>query len=238
MNISFNPEMAKEMIQKMGFREKMDSAKAKLPFDLSLVSSAFKNNVLVAFLKKDETAPVDSIKRPMNGFEVLLALPIASQARFEELKTAVNRSLDSLQKGDTYSKMLKGLKPIVKYNNELCVLSLSPEAAAAFLENPGSNPEPEWLQPYKQYPLLMSIHIRDLFTLLMSKKSKGKPGMKEKAILDMFDQLIVSGGNYENECMNTTMELKFADPNQNALKQLFDTLNSIVTEEKESGNKQ
>jgi hypothetical protein len=54
----------------------------------------------------------------------------------------------------------------------------------------------------------------------------------------MFDRLIVSGGNYENDCINTTMELKFSDPNQNALKQVFDTLNAILAQEKAGSNKQ
>jgi Domain of unknown function (DUF4836) len=232
MNISFNPAMMKELLQKMGLQEKMDSTKAKLPFDVSLLAASFKSNMLLAFLKKDETTPVDSVRKPLSNVDILLVLPIANKAKFEELKTAVVRTWDSMQQAGS-GKMLKGFKPIVKYNDELCVLSLSSEAPTAFLASPGET-EPAWLQPYKQYPLLMNIRIKDLFALFMGKKSGGKSG-KEKAILNMLDQLIISGGNYENDCMNTTIELRFTDPNQNALKQLFDLLNGIVAGEKENG---
>lgn len=228
MCTSFNPEMGNELMKKTGMQELMDSLKGKLPFDLNLARGVFKNNMMLAVLKTDEVIPEDTVAGKMNGIQVFLAIPIADKAKFEELKNTAKRMVDSLKGSDLSGKMLKGFNPAVKYNDEIFVLSLSPEAATALLTNPGNGTAPEWLQAYNQHPMVMSINIKELLALLMGKKSKGKSGDSEKKLLDTFDKLIFYGGDFENESLSTTMEFKFTDQNTNCLKQLFDIMNVMA----------
>jgi hypothetical protein len=228
MNTSFNAEMGKELMQKNGMQEMMDSLKGSLPFDFSLAQGVFKNNMMLAVVKSDEVSQADSITEKMGGIQVVLAMPIANKAKFEELKTKARQAFDSLKGSEMGEKMFKGFNPAVKNNDELFVLSLSPETAKTFLNNPGNGTVPEWLQAYSQHPMVMSINMKELFGMLMGKMSKGKSGASEKMMLDMFDQVIVYGGDFENESLSTTMEFRFTDQNSNALKQLFDMVNLLA----------
>jgi hypothetical protein len=235
MNTSFNPEMGKDLIQKSGLKETMDSLRNILPFDFSLLSTAFKNNMLLAVVRTDEVAPDDSISRNMGGIQVFLAMPIGNKEKFEELKIAASHTWDSLKGTESFSKIKKGFHPFVRYNNELCVLSLSPDAASSFLNNSGNGSIPEWLQSYTQHPMVMSINIKELFTMIMGKKSPGRQAVlpeDQKKMLDMFDRIIAYGGDYENESLNTTVEFQFSDPNKNALTQLVDMINIMAEKQK------
>jgi hypothetical protein len=186
--------------------------------------------MMLAVIRPDEVSPGDSISRNMGGIQVLLAMPTGNKAKFEELKTTASHAWDSLKSSEGFGKMLKGLHPFVKYNDELCVVSLSPDAALSFLNNPGNGSIPEWLQSYTQHPMVISINMRELFTMMMGKKSAGRPGMlgqNEKKMLDMFDRIVAYGGDYENESLNTSVEFQFTDQNKNSFAQLFDILNTI-----------
>jgi hypothetical protein len=237
INTSYNPEMGKELMQKNGLKEMMDSLKNILPFDFSLLSTAFKNNMMLAVVRADEVAAGDSISRKMGGIQVFLAMPIGNKAKFEELKISASNAWDSLKNTESFGKMMKGFRPVIRYNDDLCVLSLSPDAAASFLNNPGKGQIPEWLQSYTQHPMVMSINMRELFAMMMGKKSGGRQGISaedQKKMLDIFDRIIAYGGDYENESLNTSIEFQFTDQNKNALTQLFDMINTIAEKEQKT----
>lgn len=80
--------------------------------------------------------------------------------------------------------------------------------------------------------MLININMKEIIKMVLGKKMAGKNGQDEQKLMDMFDQVIMYGGNYENESMNTTMEFKFSNQNENALKQLFDIVNMIAGKNK------
>ena len=227
MNTSYNTEMGKELMDKSELGELIAEAKGKIPFDFSSIQGVFKNNMMLAVIKSDEVAASDSITDKMGGLQVFLAMPIADKTKFEALRSTAKHTLDSLKNAESGAKMLKGFNPFVKYNDDLFVLSLSAEAASAFINGPASGTVPEWLQAYDRHPMVMHLNLKELFAMLMGKNSKGIAGAAEKIVLDMFDQLVVYGGDFENESLNTTMEFKFTNQNDNALKQLFELINTI-----------
>jgi hypothetical protein len=226
MNMSFNQDMTNEMMQKSGLLDMVDSIKKELPFDLSLMMGVFKSDMMLAVVKSDEAASMDSITKSMDGIQVILAIPILDKSKFEKLKISILPIWDSLK--STESKMTKGFNPIIKNNNDLLVFSLSQESANAFLNNPGSGTVPEWVQTYSKHQMVMNLNMKELFSIMLSKISKGPGKDSDKKIFDMFDQMIIYGGDFENESLNTSMEFKFSNPDENALKQLFDLMNTAA----------
>ena len=232
ISTSYNPEMAMELMQKSGLKEMVAEMKGKMPFDLNLITASFGNNMMLAVIKSDDISSEDSLTRSIDGIKLLLAMPIADKVKFDEMRKSVHHLWDSLKNGESGGKMMKELNPFIKYNDTLFVLSLSPDVATAFLNNTGTEPVPDWLQSKSQYPMLININMKEIIKMVLGKKMAGKNGQDEQKLMDMFDQVIMYGGNYENESMNTTMEFKFSNQNENALKQLFDIVNMIAGKNK------
>lgn len=44
-------------------------------------------------------------------------------------------------------------------------------------------------------------------------------------MLEMFDQLVITGGDYAEGSMNSQMEFRFSNPDKNVLEQLFEMAN-------------
>ncbi len=232
INTTYNPQMGMELMQKSGFKEMLEDFKKPLPFDFNLVTSAFGSNMMLAVIKTDEATLVDSLTKSMDGIKLVMAMPIANKAKFDELRATVKGLMDSMQQGEGGPKMMKGMNPAIKYNDSLFVLSLSPDVATAFLNNSGAEPIPEWLQAKNQYPMVMAVNMSEIFKMVLGKRRSAKNGKEEEMLMNMFDEMIVYGGNYENEGLNTTMEFQFTNKTDNALKQLFDLLNLVADKNK------
>ncbi len=233
VNISYNPEISKELMQQKDMKELAEGLKKMIPFDFSGINAAFKNNMMLAVIQSDEVLPGDSATQKMRGIQVILAMPIADKTKFSELKAAVSHIVDSLKNSEMGSKTFKDFDPAVRYNDSLFVISLSPDAATAFLNSNGSNSIPDWMQANTNHPILMSINLKEILGFAMGKLSPGKRGMEEQKFMNMFDQMIIYGGDYENGGLNSQMEFRFSNPNDNALKQLFDLVNMMA---EQSGN--
>jgi len=231
MNMSFNQEIATEMMQKSGLREIVDSVKDKLPFDVSLLMDVFKSDMMVAVVKSDITTTTDEITSKMNGLQVILAMPIADKAKFEKLKSAVMPFWDSLKtaKPESFEKA----SPFAKHNDDLLVVSLSPETASAFLNNNTAGSVPELIQQYSKHPMVLSINLREIMTKLGGNDRPERINKNANSqLLNTFGNIIVFGGEYENESINSTMEFNFSNKEDNALKQLFEMMGEML-EDKE-----
>ncbi len=237
MVTSMNPEMAKEMMQKMGMNEILDSLKQIVPFDFSLLSSTFRNEAILALMnvpvKPAAVMDEEEDARPKRfaGLQVIVAMPIANKTRFEELRKAMSTIIDSLKGTETGERMMKGFNPSVKYNDSLLVFSMSEEVSTAFLNNPGTTAAPAWLQELTQYPMVMNLNMKEVLNMVLNGKNGDEPGvlgLNERMMMGIFDQMIMTGGNYENGSLNSKMEVRFGNPNENAMKQLFDLVNMLI----------
>jgi hypothetical protein len=215
--------------------EILDSLKNKIPFDISLVKDVFKSDMMLAVLKNENTIVLDSltgILSNLDGFQVILAMPIADKAKFEKLKSSIMPVWDSLSKTENFD--MKDPSPVAKYNDDLLVLSLSEAAATAYLNNSGTGEIPESLTAYSQHPMVMDINMREIISQIMNKsRPERRDNESGEILLNTFGNIIMYGGEYENESINTTMEFKIGNKNENSLKQLFMMMSGMI-EEKEN----
>jgi len=222
---SYNSAMSSELLQQSGFKEIVDSFKSTIPFDISLFRTAFKSNALFALIKTDVTEATDSITKKLGGLQLVIAMPVNDKAAFEKLKAGILPFWDKAKRKEKNQKMFKGISPVIKNNGDLLVLSLSPATANSFLANTGSGTVPEWVESHSGYPMVMGLEFSELMKMLMSMQSKGQKDEKAGVFASMFDKMIIYGGNYENESLNSTMEFRFSNTEDNALKQLFELIN-------------
>jgi hypothetical protein len=126
--------------------------------------------------------------------------------------------------------MLDAFKPVIKYNDSLCVISFSEKVATDFINNNSTGAVPAWLQSAGHHPMLFNLNLAELInTIYVSAGSPtGKGDVKAKQVLGMLDQMIITGGDYSNGSVNSKMEFRFTNPNENALKQLFDLINTMA----------
>ena len=237
MNISFNQEMSSELMQKSGLMDLLDSLKKEIPFDINLVKDVFKSDMMLAVLKNDNTTVLDSltgILSELDGFQVILAMPIADKAKFEKLRFSIMPVWDSLSITEGFK--IKDPSPVAKYNDEMLVLSLSEAAATAFINNSGTGEIPESLTAYSQHPMVIDINMWEIMSQLLNKSRpyRRNNGSNEK-LLNTFGNIIMYGGEYENESINSTMEFRIGNKNENSLKQLFQLLNATI-EDSENRN--
>jgi hypothetical protein len=232
MNISFSQEMCNELMQKSGLLEILDSLKTEIPFDISLAKDVFKSDMMLAVLKNENTIVLDSltgILSNLDGFQVILAMPIADKVKFEKLKSAIMPLWDSISKKEDFR--IKNPSPVAKYNDDMLVLSLSEAAATAYLNNSGTGEIPESLTAYSQYPMVVDINMREILSYIIGigRPNRENNGSNEM-LLNTFGNIIVYGGEYENESINSTMEFRIGNKNENSLKQLFSMMNSMIEE--------
>lgn len=119
-------------------------------------------------------------------------------------------------------------RPAIMYNDSLCVIAHSAAMAEAYLNNSGTTALPAWLPAAPKGNMWMNFGFRDIMTMVYS--MAGKPGKnKDKQaneIFGMFDQLIMTGGEYANGSLNSQMEFRFSNPDKNVLEQLFELANT------------
>ena len=237
MKMSFSHEMGAEMMQKSGLMEMLDSFKKEIPFDISLTKDVFKSDILLAVLKNDSTTVLDSLTgvlSTLNGYQLIMAMAIADKVKFEKLKSAIMPLWDSISKKEDFR--IKNPSPVAKYNDDMLVLSLSEEAATAYLNNSGTGEIPESLTAYSQYPMVADINMREILSYIIGigRPNRENNGSSEM-LLNTFGNIIVYGGEYENESINSTMEFTIGNKNENSLKQLFSMMNRMI-EESENRN--
>ncbi len=228
--VSFNQEMANELIQKNGLMGILDSVKKEIPFDLSLLPGVFKSNMMIAVVKTDITATTDTLTSQKGGMQLVIALPIADKVKFENLKAAIPALLDSVK--GIKEKLFEKSPLFAKHTDDMLVITMSPQTADEFLQNKGTGEVPAWLQEYSKHPMVVTIGLKEIMSGILgnNRPEDNRQGMIA-TVMSKFDKILVYGGGYENESINSTMEFRFSDPNENSLKQMFDMVTSIAESE-------
>lgn len=222
-------EMAREISQQNGMAGLMDSLKQYLNLDLSLLSKAFQNNAMMAIMEMPaKEVKNEEKKNPLERLGFYFVIPVADKAAVAKLKALADRKMDSLAVTEKGEKIMSVFRPAIMYNDSLCVIAHSAAMAEAYLNNPGTNPLPAWLPSAPKGNMWMNFGFRDIMTMVYS--MAGKPGKnKDKQAMEvfgMFDQLIMTGGEYANGSLNSQMEFRFSNPDKNVLEQLFELANT------------
>lgn len=225
-------EMGSMLLEKSGLSTIFDSLKAKAPFDLELLKSTFGGEMLFAILEKDKVKEKDdkdeeyAPSKIFERFELIGAIGIVDHYRFEKLKASIDHTLDSLKKTDSFKRSFKNFNPVVRYNDSLLVISSSEETAEKFLKNSDNRQIPEWISVNQAHPMLLELDLNELFGTMFSSASLAPDKNEEDLkIFEMFDKLIVSGGDYTDGSLNSRTEFTFTKKDENSFKQLFDLLN-------------
>ncbi|MBI5372655.1 MAG: hypothetical protein HZA79_11595 [Sphingobacteriales bacterium] len=228
MMTAINPEKGKAIKQVNGMNELIDTLTRYLKVDLNQLYDAFGNKALLAVMEVPAKAEnTEKKKKPLENISFLFAMPVKDKAALLKLKATVGGLIDSLSKTEKLQKLWSEMKPVMRFNDSLCVFSLSADMADAFLSNPGSGPLPSWFPAGRQIPFWMNINIREIANLTLAKKTNSKDQPMKQA-LGAFDQLVFSGGNYANGSLNSRMEFRFSDPDKNAMLQLFELINTMA----------
>jgi hypothetical protein len=76
----------------------------------------------------------------------------------------------------------------------------------------------------------MNFNFKEFIGMLY--KSEGNPDNEKdrqlKEMFDMFGDMNIYGGKYENDVISSKMEMKMGNPNENSFKQLFDLINKAA----------
>jgi hypothetical protein len=236
MSITLDPNMIQKIIALPAFQKFLTQMKDKAPADLdvNLLSQALKPTMLLAVMTNNKKAVSEKTRK--NDVGVLLAIPIADKGKFEQLRSKMLPLIDSMKKkkevtledGESVPGDAGDLfNPILKFNEEMVVVSLSKEAAENFLYNPAPGEAPAWLHEFSQYPIVMNLNFKKMFFLLLMKRSseEKEPGMDQ--LLNTFENLYLYGGNFNKDAVEMNMEFRFVNKEENSLKQLFSLLSQI-----------
>lgn len=237
MMTSVNPEKSKEIMAKNGMGDLLDSLNRFLKLDAGAFKNAFKNKMLFSVLElPSKEAATDKKKNPLEDLGLFIVMPVLDKAVVARLKELADRKLDSVSNTEKGEKMMSLFRPVIKFNDNLCVITLNEAMADAYLENPGTASLPAWLPANQHTSMWMNLNFREIMNMLLSKA--GKPGkgkdQQVQTMLATFDQLIISGGEYANGSLNSRMEFRFSDPDKNALQQFFEMANRLSQEKAEA----
>ncbi len=228
-----NKDMTREISQQNGMAGFMDSLKQFLKMDFTLLSKAFQNNAMMVIMELPaKTEQQEEKKNPLENLGFYFVMPVADKSAVAQLKALADQKMDSLAATEKGEKIMRMFRPAILYNDSLCVIAHSAAMAEAYLNNPGNSPLPAWLPASQKGNMWMNLGFRDIMTMVYN--MAGKPGKnKNKQAMDafgMFDQMIITGGDYANGSLNSRMEFRFSNPDKNVLEQLFELVNQASQE--------
>lgn len=228
MMSAFNKDMSGEISKQNGMAGFMDSLKQYLKIDLSLFQKGFQNKAMIAIMEMPAKENDNGGKKKiLENMGLFIVLPVADKAAVAQLKALADRKMDSLAATEKGEKIMSLFRPAIMYNDSLCVIAHSAAMAEAYLNQSGNGTLPAWLPANQKGNMWMSLGFRDIMTMVVNMAGKnGKSKEKETMeLLEMFDQLVITGGEYADGSMNSRMEFRFSNPDKNVLEQLFDMAN-------------
>ncbi len=117
--------------------------------------------------------------------------------------------------------------PVMEIKDGIFVMSFSEESLKAFQENKSNPALKEFGEKYGNLPMAMSLDMKTVMSFLGPILS-GKMGRTSEdgpmAVLDLFDKLTVTGGDFKDNAILSEVELKFSDPSLNSLEILVNII--------------
>lgn len=235
MMSSTSPELARNLMSKSGMGDLLKEVTKKLPFDISSFQGAFGRNMMMAVMSTPNTANDEEGKKKfLSGIQVFVAMPIADKAKFDQLRDEMMKMKDSLSGEGKGKKLMKDFNPSIKYNDKLCVAALSDASAMAVLNNPGTTPLPSWLEETTAYPVVMDLNLHEILSMLFGKAKDEPKNQEMMKSIGLLDQIVMRSGHYENGSLQGVSEIRFSDPDKNAMEQLFQLINTLSSSNRKS----
>jgi hypothetical protein len=173
-------------------------------------------------------------KNPFSNFNILFAATVKDEMKvkkiIDSLTTAMEekkekeKEIDTLEDGriEKHSNWFGDIKPSMKVENGIFYLTIS-RGGPGQIEM-ATNKYDDLYNEYGQRPTLMMFDIKTFMSMMMGfakKMSSSEDEAESFPNFDVFDKMVTSGGKFENGAMISTQEVKFANADENSLKQML-----------------
>jgi hypothetical protein len=210
---NFKPEGITEMIKLTGMDGMINSYTQPMGFNLDDFSKATNGNWLLAFTDLDIS---DSMHHP--DFNYLFAAGVGNKESLQKILNAAKKTTDQMGKDSLLNYVM---------NDKLFAQSNHSSYASQYL-NGNSNTTLDFADKISGHPVAFYFDIHKLLSQFTS-WDMSKPGRKEMLdqSLNIWNNIIATGGEFNNGGFTFKTEINFVNKDSNSLQQLSKYLNQI-----------
>lgn len=228
---NYPSEGMKEMLKVMGVDGMANAVLGEVNTNLDEVMSAYKGDMLVAVTDltvKQQQETVEgttySYTSTKPDMKVLVAMSVKNKASFDKLIGIAEQKMMEKE-----GKMPEGI--VYKTNNEWFAAGNSGDMVDKFLA--GGNNNVAFASKISGHPFGMYI---DLQKIINSSRSMGNTMFTAPYDISakMWQDIVVTGGEYDNGAWTSVMEINFVDKKTNSLKQINQYIDNMYAAFKEN----
>lgn len=230
--MNYPPEGLKEFMKVIGVDGMVNGFLGKADYSIDEFIKANKGDMIVAVTDFSIHNRIDSIQIPggesmthsQSGPEakVLFATSINDRAAFDKLIGTVKA-----QGGDEFSRGIPGIT--YKLNDNWFAVSNSADYVTKFLA--GGNNNHAFAAKISGHPFGGYVDIQKIMRSTQASIKDSSEMMAFNASLQMWQDIVITGGEYKNGALSGEIELTLVNKNTNSLKQLsayFDQVSKMM----------
>jgi hypothetical protein len=219
INFRFDPLLIGDVLQKSGFRQKIDSLMNAKGLPLDTLLGAFNGDLQFAMMEPTASGPGGKPKFPLYFVTTIRSLSAFSKV------TAMIKSMSDSAAIDTATG--KRRDPLGKFRDlstlqgNILVISDSKERSDGWFSNTEKRNTDFLTDRLKDNPFSMFVDFKVVSHFVESKYKDKQPSAKDKKMLDMLhqmDRLEITAGEIKDDKVEAFMELKLADSSPNSIR--------------------
>ena len=234
--MNYPPEGLKEFMKVIGVDGMVNGFLGKANYSIDEFVKANKGDMIIAVTDFGVAKRMDTIDvpggEPMTyersgpDAKVLFATSINDRAAFDKLIGAFKA-----QGVDDFSKSIPDIN--YKLDNNWFAISNSTEYVTKFLA--GGNNNHAFASKISGHPFGAYIDIQKIIRTTQGNAKDSSEMIAYKASLDMWQDIVITGGEYKNDALSGQFEVNLVNKSTNSLKQLsayFDQLSKVMKDKK------
>lgn len=234
--MNYPPAGLKEFMKVIGVDGMVNGFLGQANYSIDEFVKANKGDMIIAVTDFGVAKRMDTIdipgsepmtyQRPGPDAKVLFATSINDRAAFDKLIGAFKA-----QGVDDFSKSIPDIN--YKLDNNWFAVSNSTEHVNKFLA--GGNNNHAFASKISGHPFGAYIDIRKIITSTQRSAKDSSEMIAYKASLDMWQDIVITGGEYKNDALTGQFEVNLVNKTTNSLKQLsayFDQLSKVMKDKK------
>jgi hypothetical protein len=201
----------------------LDSILAKTGLTAKDLLSAFAGDLLIACIDngKAPDPPTDSLGKPRLGKpDLFVVFTINDLAAYNRIATTLK---DSLRKpsADSSKSPFRKMHFAHTLRDNIYVLGPDQNATDAYFDEAGRGGSRLVSDAVSDNPFAVAIDLKALTAFLRPVLSASPKSQQAVSILELFDQLTLATGRVQGNTMESYVELRMTDQQQNSLKTLI-----------------
>jgi hypothetical protein len=211
----------------------LDSVLAKKGLTTKDFLTAFKGDLLVAVIASDKPAPAATDTTPAHPAKpnVYVVLTINDRAAFTKITNTLHLIKDSADHAvpDTSSKPspLSKWHPAHTLRDDVFVLGPNQQATDGYFDQPGRGPSRLVTAEVRSSPFALAIDIKAIAAYLQPVLSASAKDKQLLTLLNLFDQITFTTARMQGKEMESLVEIKMTDQQQNSLSTLMQIVRSM-----------